>query len=1271
MIRYFKTILFLLLFSLCANADVGKLPTNRYFIIVVDQTIRSNNSNLHSLYKGLSNWMQGATPSHYIETDASVIPQPILFDPKCDAVSLFAFGLPGDGHRMNSEYGRIHGECYNGSQSAQYVFKDVVKSLIHKRERYVNGTSINAYNNVKEQTNFSDFIKTNFFTLFNGTDPLHSAISQKSGITMSHFVYPLIMDFVPKNETANEYYLILVSDFKSGQYSNNDQDDKNTLYNLVSGKKHIMSYFERQIKAMRSPFVQAEYLHFQVGDLGARGVRLIHKNIVMKSQLNLSSSLNLSQNNGNFFGLSKARVSFDKDRSTTIDSIGVAFIENNKLLNYLTITRGEEEISKLLTGNREYEIPAISNINLGKSSLGDVTVKYIFFTMTHDSEGNDVLPVSLTSQQTIERGSITYVNEQLRRTMTIIVLVLAVIIAIAVMYWLGMGKKVIVRVSRFAQKYVSVTKDRGAVELPCWFYVQGNNLNKVKVSGSVDTCRKMTIGGSTKLYVRLQEAKPDGFSYFVNGQNCDDFVAIPLHGKTFTFELDININPDAVDVRQLHTCSVMMDFKVETSLGGLFKHTDMGISPEVYNFYFIEDLGRAWVGFDPGTSGSCIAVGNPSGALNDPSIKLVEVSQGKTMTKIIPSRIIFNKSLAGKTIDMLLPNIDYEYGIAADRNWRASSSMPRFQSIKKLLGYKKADEDKIDVCVSGSSLKFSGVDLAHLLMRGLDRDLMEYLNNMPVADRQRISENGECPQRAVVAIPNNYTLPKIEDMIESVARLGKFKEIRFIYEAEGVLFNYLRKTFGEKQSGTETIMVYDMGGATINLTVFRITYSYKNGSTYYNISTLGRIGYAVGGDNIDVALMEYIFTMVSKDEKKRHEYEKKNKTKILDLILGFKKNIINAQDYTNKMNYLIAKERFMKKSSRHDINLEKPINREIEDIQKYYTGLLGALCDKDGYITETSKILGDFGKIEEREIENNGNTFIENMLDKILHSSELQNYVYSKIEDAVGEILNYPEVKSINIDKLIFAGRSTMFPKIKDIVNTKVRSHSKHLNVLNIFSDEEIKTSVAYGACWYGIYNGLVTLDNSRLTSAYGFKQTTGTDSNLKILLNQNSVFGDDNMVHGSIDIESLFDGDGQTVSFYQIMGSGTGKELLSEKNRYKVNFLTGIPVTQLTQSIGIDVGRNNFATCSVTFDTGMTESRSDLDIQTRDITEENDWAYVFATTDAEVHHSTAGYSTSSISQRQQPTRKPATESKPTTEYKSQQVGQWYDNLGMNPKSRF
>ena len=95
-----------------------------------------------------------------------------------------------------------------------------------------------------------------------------------------------------------------------------------------------MAYFERQIKSMRAPFVQAEYLHFQAGDLGARGVRLIHKDIVMKSQLYLNSSLELSQKSGSQFNLSDANITFDKDKATTIDSIGIVSIRYPLICRY-------------------------------------------------------------------------------------------------------------------------------------------------------------------------------------------------------------------------------------------------------------------------------------------------------------------------------------------------------------------------------------------------------------------------------------------------------------------------------------------------------------------------------------------------------------------------------------------------------------------------------------------------------------------------------------------------------------------------------------------------------------------------------------------------------------------------------------------------------------------------------------------------------------------------------------------------------------------------
>ena len=108
----------------------------------------------------------------------------------------------------------------------------------------------------------------------------------------------------------------------------------------------------------------------------------------------------------------------------------------------------------------------------------------------------------------------------------------------------------------------------------------------------------------------------------------------------------------------------------------------------------------------------------------------------------------------------------------------------------------------------------------------------------------------------------------------------------------------------------------------------------------------------------------------------------------------------------------------------------------------------------------------------------------------------------------------------------------------------------------------------------------MVTLDNSRLSCAYGFKLTQGGRSELKVLLNQNDIFDENGNVSYDEVISNHFDADGNVVDFYQVMGSGKGDNLFSEENRHKVNFIGSIE-----------------------------------NVVGRDITKENDWAYVFAAT--------------------------------------------------------
>ena len=579
-------LLFALLFY-ASSETIAVEPFNRHYIIVVDQTIKSSNANMGIVYNSLCNWLNGENSSEGLNLEGSTIPEPIAFDSQHDAISLFAFGLPGDGFGMKSDYGRIHRECYGSSKSPEYIFDDIVGSLIKKRNRYIGGNLCVVNDGDSKVVPLDDFLSNDMRNLFNSTDPLHVSISQESGITMSHFVYPLIMNFISKEETANEYYLILVSDFKSGLYSNNDEDDWRTLSAMTAGKVEIRKYFEKQINSMRAPFVQADYLHFQAGDIGAKGTRLIMKSLIQKSQVFLSSSLTLSQYSGSTFKVNSAKIAFDKDPLTTIDSIQIVLSENGKVLCRKTIARGDELISGWLRDNREYEIPS-QKVDLGKESLDDITIGYQLYTMSHDASGNSVLPVALLATQNISKDDISMINKELRKAMTIISIITLAIVAVVTLVLRGRKKYLNTQIGTFAQKYMNVTEKEGAVELPCWFYHDGENTKSIRVNGFL-LKKGFSIGGDVKVFARLQDGKPEGFKYYIDRKNAVDFVEVKRNGDEISFNINIEMLPEKINPAELSTCKVKLDFMIETRFFGLFPRQDVVEDIDEIEFYFMKN----------------------------------------------------------------------------------------------------------------------------------------------------------------------------------------------------------------------------------------------------------------------------------------------------------------------------------------------------------------------------------------------------------------------------------------------------------------------------------------------------------------------------------------------------------------------------------------------------------------------------------------------------------------------------------------------------------
>lgn len=121
--------------------------------------------------------------------------------------------------------------------------------------------------------------------------------------------------------------------------------------------------------------------------------------------------------------------------------------------------------------------------------------------------------------------------------------------------------------------------------------------------------------------------------------------------------------------------------------------------------------------------------------------------------------------------------------------------------------------------------------------------------------------------KLVLTYPNTYT-PAHLKVLEKIARetFPKVRNgyLRFVSESDAVAAYYLHNwdTFnkGKQISDDETVLVYDMGAGTLDLTLFRKTLN-KNGKL--EVSILGKIGTGKAGNYLDYLIGEIIDDKVS------------------------------------------------------------------------------------------------------------------------------------------------------------------------------------------------------------------------------------------------------------------------------------------------------------------------------------------------------------------------------------------------------------------------
>jgi hypothetical protein len=341
-----------------------------------------------------------------------------------------------------------------------------------------------------------------------------------------------------------------------------------------------------------------------------------------------------------------------------------------------------------------------------------------------------------------------------------------------------------------------------------------------------------------------------------------------------------------------------------------------------------------------------------------------------------------------------------------------------------------------------------------------------------------------------------------------------------------------------------------MGGATINATVVTSNKIFIDNRPKYNIDFLGKIGYGIGGDTIDYCISRFILSNSTEFPTLGGINIFDKKIQLAELAFQIKKEII-ANYYSNK-DYLITA-----------FNLETFINKALDVSIKINE--------------ETSKMYKYFRKDSE--------TY------KFFTHQLFTNTIYKNVKDAVNEVIHLSN--NVAIDKVIFSGRSTSFPLIKETVQNELKANKGKSEIITL-DLEESKVAVAKGACWYGINKNSVFLNNLKTNAAFGFKKTLSVnqvDVEFHELIEMGYAFDTKNdgidSFKGKEKISDDFAFDGGKVNFYQIMGKDADK-ILSNGEKHKYSKIATIMPDKVTSEIAMEVSENDEVTCFVKLNNGQ-----------------------------------------------------------------------------------
>lgn len=1165
--QFFKNVLitradFFLLIALFFSISTYSQKANyrRHFLIAYDVSspfVSAEKAN-PSYRKSLLELFRNSNVTGYEEANQSNLiseegGKPVFFDPLQDEISFFHFNL------ANNEFSALRLADNSTEQKAASSFNNL---FLKDKKIY--------WSELKNKENIEQYITSLFQTERTpGNFQYH--------VSMSNFVFPLVLHKIDRSKYAREYILIILSDFLSGSMQGNKQDynrikevygysavgnvPANSAPDLIknfsdklASRFYKVDFFDFTFSGSPKPAIIAYKIKPQAGDISPEDI-----SIFLDSDIELKQLGYRSKN----FRISGTKIRFTHNQNLKPVEVSLQISITGSDKEYFLFDKiiaslntegrwtskytGNSKLMDFDSAHHQYSIPRMKvrfDTLIRKSDFENLQVKYIF--KTEFSPPGDAQSVNYiyTAERQLQKSDLYLASKT--KTLLMLYGIPVIILMCAVLYLLAYGKpqKLFLHINGYLDSYQVIDyKKVGKLLTPYKFW--DVNQDMLPVHGLIHYKRPgFFLNWNSQIKLTITNVSlPEGFDICLKESTGaikeygPEYNLFLKKGKANDFQFFICIRQNDITVKLENP--VLVKFSISATMQDkvLFFKSDIHKTLE-YIFHLGPDLGDVWVGLDPGTTGSCITVGSHG-------VNILLAKDNASAKSVLSSKLVFDKRADFKVAGDGIPDSIYRTGEPAEPVFDLKKQYEGFQSIKKLLGFKNHKEIHFD---NGSSLSLTGKDLSGLLIKGMYKVLYQSVKPELPAHKEYLDKNNLFnPLRAVVAIPNNFTISKIQDIIECVGHLKQFKEIRYVYEAEAVLFYYLSnyRKFNSEGSALdkETILVFDMGGATINTTVVDASLQELNNRPVYNIDFLSKIGYGIGGDTIDYCIAKFLLQFSDEILELKAFDLHRNVQQLKKLALEIKFDIV--RNYKGEFDFLITADRLQ-----YLLNSHLGTNIMVDKESNFYS-----------FFKKNSK-----------------NKF------PFFASSVFKEYVYNNIEDAVKEVI---ELADHPINKVIFSGRSTFYPGIKEIVIDQFNKRKKYPKFINL-QFEESKTSVAQGACWYGINKNAVRLNNLKTNAAFGIKRTRSadkTDAEFIELVEMGAVFDiysdEVGSFTGQAKVHDDFAFDGAKVNFYQVMGKDADK-ILSMNQKHKFSKVAGIQLPLTAAEIAIKVNEDDNIECAV-----------------------------------------------------------------------------------------